>query len=67
MKSSTGKQTIAIYMFPNISRSKGKQTIKFGQLIEYNMKYYTKNVVKTLIVPDTFLKNKFELISGFTV
>ena len=24
--------------FPNISRSKGNQTIKFGQLIEYNMR-----------------------------
>ena len=32
---------------PNISRSKGNQTMKFGQLIEYNMrnifqKSYTK-------------------------
>ena len=25
-------------MLPNISRSKGNQTIKFGQLIEYNMR-----------------------------
>ena len=35
-------------MLPNISRSKGDQTMKFGQLIEYNMrnifleKSYTK-------------------------
>ena len=35
-------------MLPNISRSKGNQTMKFGQLIEYNMrdifveKSYTK-------------------------
>ena len=25
-------------MIPNISRSKGNQTMKFGQLIEYNMR-----------------------------
>ena len=35
-------------MLPNISRSKGNHTMKFGQLIEYNMrnivleKSYTK-------------------------
>ena len=29
-------QTIAIYVLPNISQSKGNQTIKFGQLIEYS-------------------------------
>ena len=34
MKSSTRKQIIAIHIFPNISRSKGNQAIKFGQLIE---------------------------------
>ena len=26
-------------MLPNISRSKGNQMMKFGQLIEYNIKY----------------------------
>ena len=25
-------------MLPNISRSKGNQTMKFGQLVDYNMK-----------------------------
>ena len=40
-------------MLPNISRSKGNQTIKFGQLIEYNIrnifieKSYTKCVKVT--------------------
>ena len=38
MTSQPGKQTIAIYILPNISKSKCNQTIKFGQLIEYNMK-----------------------------
>ena len=48
MTSQPGKQTIAIRTLPNISRSKGNQTIKFGQLTEYNMrnifleKLYTK-------------------------
>ena len=48
MVSQPGKQTIAMHMFPNISRSKDNQTNKFGQLIEYNMriifleKSYTK-------------------------
>ena len=29
-------QTIAIHLLPNISQSRGNQTMKFGQLIEYN-------------------------------
>ena len=35
MTSQTGLQTIAIHKFPNISQSKGNQTMKFAQLIEY--------------------------------
>ena len=38
MTSQTGKQTIAVPILPNISKSKGNQTIKFGQLMEYNMR-----------------------------
>ena len=47
MTSQPRKQKIAMYM-PNISRSKGNQTMKLSQLIEYNMrniflrKSYTK-------------------------
>ena len=37
MTSQHGKQTIAIHILPYISRSKDNQTVKFGQLIEYNM------------------------------
>ena len=29
---------MSVHIFPNISKSKGNQTIKFGQLIEYNMR-----------------------------
>ena len=36
MTSHLGLQTIAIHILPNISHSKGNQTMKFGQLIEYN-------------------------------
>ena len=35
MTSQTGLQTIAMYILPNISQSKGNQTMKFNQLIEY--------------------------------
>ena len=35
-----GKQIIGIHILPNISRNKDNQTMKFGQLIEYN----TKNI-----------------------
>ena len=46
-------QTIAIHILPNISRSKGNQAMKFGQLIEYNMnifveKSYTKCAGETI-------------------
>ena len=33
-----GKQTIAIHILSNISRSKGNQTTKFSKLIEYNIR-----------------------------
>ena len=36
MTSQPGQQTIAIHILPNISRSQGNQTMKFGQLIENN-------------------------------
>ena len=38
MTSQLGQQTIVILILPNISRSKGNQTMKFGQLIECNMR-----------------------------
>ena len=30
---------MTIHILPNISRSKGNQTVKFGQLIDYNMRH----------------------------
>ena len=51
MTSQPGQRTIAIHILPNISRSKGNQTMKFGQLVEYQMrnifsKNHTQNVVE---------------------
>ena len=48
---------IVIHVLPNISRSKGNQTIKFGQLIEYKIgnifleKSYTKCDGETIPTP----------------
>ena len=48
---------MAIHILPNISRSKGSQTMKFGQLIEYNTrntfleKSYTKFGEETIPRP----------------
>ena len=42
------KQTIKIHILPNISRSKGSQTMTFGQLIEYNIR-------------NTFLENPYQI------
>ena len=36
MMSQPGLETISVNILPNISQSKGNQTTKFGQLIEYN-------------------------------
>ena len=36
MTSQPDLQTIAIQILPNIAQSKGTQTMKFSQLIEYN-------------------------------
>ena len=34
MKSQRGKQTIAMHILTNISRSKGNQAVKFGHLMQ---------------------------------
>ena len=36
MTTQPGQQTVAMHVLPSISQSKGNQTIKCGQLIEYN-------------------------------
>ena len=60
MTSQTGQQIIAINILPNISRSKGNKTMKFGQSIEYNirnfsfLKKHIQNVAEK-IVTDPFI------------
>ena len=60
MTSQPRKQTIAIHILFTISKSKGNQSIAFGQLIEFNMrntflkKSYTKRDGKT--IPRPFCK-----------
>ena len=38
MASQTGQQVITVLILFNISRSKGNQAMKFGQLIKHNIK-----------------------------
>ena len=51
MTSQLDQQTIAMHILPNISRSKENQTIKFGHLIEYNMR-------------KTFVENSYTKCAG---
>ena len=44
MTSQPGKQTIAMQTFPNIYRSKGNQTSKFGHLMRNN--FIEKSYIK---------------------
>ena len=36
MTSQPGLQAVALHILPSTSQNKGNETIKFGQLIEYN-------------------------------
>ena len=66
MTSKPGQQAIGIHILPNISRSKGNQAMKFGQLIEYNMrnisveKSYPKYAGETIPRPLS-KKSKFSI------
>ena len=71
MTSKPGQRKITIHILLTNSRSKDKQTMKFGQLIEYNMrnnflgiihKMWWRNYSHTL-----FQKIKIEHISGSIV
>ena len=62
MTSPTDKQIITTHVFPNISRSKDNQKMKFGQLIEYDIRniLLEKSCTKCggQLVPDPFPKNQ---------
>ena len=72
MTSKPGKQTIAIHILLNISRSKGNHTMKLSQLVEYNLgnnflekSQYIKCDAET--IPKSFSKKiKIDHISGST-
>ena len=51
------KQTITIYILPNISTSTDNQPTKFGQSIEFLLKNHVQNIAEKLF-PDPFLKNQ---------
>ena len=67
MTSKPGNQTIETQILNNISRSKAKQAMKFGQLIEYNMrnifreKSYTKCVRETISRSFSSLSSKLSM------
>ena len=46
------KQNISVDILTNISRSKGNQTFKFGQITEYNM----RNIFLEETIPRPFTK-----------
>ena len=46
MMSQPGLQTILIHILPNISQSKGNQTVKIGQLIEYNRNIFLQKLCR---------------------
>ena len=52
MKSKPGLQTIPIHKLFNILQSKGNQTIKFGQLREYNKRNTFHEAMR--LVPQVF-------------
>ena len=57
MTLSTEKQIITKHRKPNISRIKGNHTMKFGQLIRYNMKklFFKDHAKNERLVPNILL------------
>ena len=42
MTSHAEQEVITIHIYPNISRNKGNQIVKFDQLVKYNMRIIFK-------------------------
>ena len=61
MTSQPGQQILTINILPNISRSKGNQKMKLGQLIEFNTRniFLRKACIKCggETIPHPFIKN----------
>ena len=62
MTAQPGKQTITMHIASNISRNKGNQTVKFGQLIEYNIRNIFLDTFFLMFLrtffPEPFLKTQ---------
>ena len=39
------KQIILVHIFPNTSRNKGNQAIKFGPLGQYSLRNFSSNIM----------------------
>ena len=55
MTSQSGYQTVAVHILPDISRSKGNQTMKFGQVTKET--FFFENRAKNeggRLIPDVF-------------
>ena len=62
MTSQLGLETVTIHVFPNISRSKGNQTMKVARVIKYQNRniFLRKSCTKKAgrLVPDLFVLQK---------
>ena len=60
--SQPGKETFAMHILPSISKSKGNQTMKFGQLINitWGIFFFKKHtqIVLEILFPGPFLQNQ---------
>ena len=63
MTSQPGLRTIAIHILPIISKSKGSQTMKYGQLIEYNKRNIFLQKLSYLFL--FFEKSQYEVKAQF--
>ena len=62
----TNNYNITIHVLLNTSKSKGIQTMNFGQLIEWNMRNFftknnTQNVLEKLFLRPFFKKSKLSI------
>ena len=68
MMSQSGKLTITIHILVDFSRSKCNQTIRFGQLIEYNMRnIFLQKSFTTFGGETTIIDKVYETNSSFHV
>ena len=69
MTSQPGKQTITIHILPDISRNKGNQAMRFGQLIEFKWGtlFFEKSCAKCNEEARPFLKYQNWALKSWSV